>query len=253
MEKPRKYYAVIRGRQPGIYDTWFGARGAEMQVRGFAGARYRGFPTLVEAQAWLRDPGGSPAAVKAGRQPPVAPRSDPPRPGEVIAYTDGSCLRNPGPGGYGVVLLRETGRLELARGFRLTTNNRMEMMACRAALEALAEPAAVVLHSDSSYLVQGMAKGWAKRWRANGWLRTGRQPAENADLWMVLLALCERHRVRFVWVRGHAGDPENERCDRLAAAAAAGEDLAMDEAYEQGRTTVPPAPAEGVAMPSPDR
>lgn len=245
MEKQKKVYAVIRGRKPGIYDTWFGPAGAEAQVRGYAGARYRGFASLAEAQAWLRDPQGKPAAATAVRRLSRDPRSAPPRPGEIVAYSDGSCLRNPGPGGYGVVLLRETGRQELARGFRLTTNNRMELMACRAALEALGEPSAVVLHSDSRYVVQGMEKGWAKKWRANGWLRAGRQPAENADLWMSLLELCERHRVRFVWVRGHAGNPENERCDRLAAAAAGGGALAVDEAYEKGRTTVPPATSGG--------
>ena len=245
MEKQRKIYAVIRGRKPGIYVDWFGPTGAEAQVRGFAGARYRGFPSLAEAQAWLRDPQGKPVAATAALRSPADARSAPTRPGEIVAYSDGSCLRNPGPGGYGVVLLRETGRQELACGFRLTTNNRMELMACRAALEALEEPSAVVLHSDSRYVVQGMEKGWAKKWRANGWLRAGHQPAENADLWRGLLELCERHSVRFVWVRGHAGNAENERCDRLAAAAAGGGTLGVDEAYEKGRTTVPLSPSAG--------
>ena len=238
MEKQKKYYAVVRGRQPGIYGAWFGPAGAEAQVRGFTGARYRGFPSREEAQDWLRNPESKPVAT-AGRRSAATPASAPPRPGEIIAYTDGSCRRNPGPGGYGVVLLGETGREELSRGFRLTTNNRMELMACQAALEALPEASAVVLHSDSRYLVEGMTRGWAEKWRANGWLRAGRQPAENVDLWTRLLELCARRHVRFVWVRGHAGDVENERCDKLALAASGGERLEEDEAYARGGTMAP--------------
>jgi ribonuclease HI len=155
-------------------------------------------------------------------------------------YTDGGCRGNPGPGGYGVIIIiaGET-RIELAEGFRLTTNNRMEMMACLAALRALKTPADVVLHSDSRYVINGIDKGWARKWRANHWMRTRNEAAENSDLWAQLLDLCDSHRVRFIWVHGHAGQTENERCDALAGAAAAGPDLKEDLAYVQGRTRAP--------------
>lgn len=154
---------------------------------------------------------------------------------QVEIFTDGACRRNPGPGGYGVVLVHDSGRREISAGFRLTTNNRMEILAAIAGLEALKEPCRVRLYSDSQYLVNAIEKGWAARWRANGWMRNRREPAVNPDLWERLLELCRMHQVQFLWVRGHAGHPENERCDRLATAAADGTDLAVDEAYERYR------------------
>jgi ribonuclease HI len=154
---------------------------------------------------------------------------------QVEIFTDGACRRNPGPGGYGVVLVHDSGRREISAGFRLTTNNRMEILAAIAGLEALKEPCRVRLYSDSQYLVNAIEKGWAARWRANGWMRNRREPAVNPDLWERLLELCRMHQVQFLWVRGHAGHPENERCDRLATAAADGTDLAVDEAYERDR------------------
>lgn len=150
---------------------------------------------------------------------------------DVTVYTDGACLGNPGPGGYGVVLLYNAHRRELAGGFRLTTNNRMEMMAAIVALSALKLPCQVTLHSDSQYLVDAVEKGWARRWRANGWMRNKKERAVNPDLWERLLDLCERHEVAFRWVRGHAGNPENERCDRLATEAARAADLPPDSGY----------------------
>jgi ribonuclease HI len=153
---------------------------------------------------------------------------------QVIIYTDGGCIGNPGPGGYGVVLMHEASRKELSGGFRRTTNNRMELMAAIAGLEALKRPCRVTLYSDSEYVVNAMEQGWAARWRANGWRRGQKQKALNPDLWERLLSLCERHRVRFQWVRGHAGNKENERCDELAQAAARRADLPPDEPYEQG-------------------
>jgi ribonuclease HI len=151
----------------------------------------------------------------------------------VEIFTDGACRRNPGPGGYGVVLLYESRRRELSGGFRLTTNNRMEILAAIAGLEALKEPCRVRLYSDSQYLVNAIEKGWAARWRAAGWKRNSREKAVNPDLWERLLELCRVHRVEFLWVRGHAGHPENERCDRLATAAADAPDLGVDEGYER--------------------
>lgn len=152
----------------------------------------------------------------------------------VTIYTDGACLGNPGPGGYGVVLLYNGHRRELSGGFRLTTNNRMEMMAAIVGLESLKFRCRVSLISDSEYVVNAINQGWARRWRANNWLRTKKDRAVNPDLWARLLDLCEAHDVTFSWVRGHAGNRENERCDRLAVAAAHNPDLPIDEGYEKG-------------------
>ena len=157
----------------------------------------------------------------------------------VTIYTDGACLGNPGPGGYGAVVLAEDQRHELSGGFRRTTNNRMELMAAIEALKALKEPGDVLLHSDSQYLVKAMEQGWAQRWRANGWMRTARERAVNPDLWKQLLDLFEQHQVRFAWVQGHAGNPENERCDRLSVQAARAKHLAIDEAFEQSTAHAP--------------
>ena len=150
----------------------------------------------------------------------------------VTIYTDGGCDPNPGPGGFGAVLLMGGQRLELSGGFRLTTNNRMEIIAAIRGLEALSEPCQVTLHSDSEYLVKAMNLGWVKRWKANHWKRNKRDKALNVDLWKRLLELCERHQVEFRWVKGHAGTRENERADRLSVAALRQGNLAVDEEYE---------------------
>ena len=151
----------------------------------------------------------------------------------VNVYTDGACLGNPGPGGYGVILAYNGNEKELSAGYRLTTNNRMELLATIVALEALKEPCDVDLYSDSQYVVNGIEKGWARSWRENGWRKRDKQPALNADLWGTLLDQLDRHKVRFHWVKGHAGHPENERVDRLAFAAAQQPGLPADEVYEQ--------------------
>lgn len=153
---------------------------------------------------------------------------------EVIIYTDGACLGNPGPGGYGTVLLFNGHRKELSGGFRKTTNNRMEIMAAIVGLRALKQTCRVTLYSDSRYVVQAMSDGWAKRWRARGWKRTTKEPAKNSDLWAEMLALSETHHVSYKWVKGHAGNSENERCDALAVAAANRPNLPPDKAYESG-------------------
>lgn len=235
MGKQKKYYAVLRGREPGIYETWFGSGGAEEQVRGFAGGRYQGFPSREEAAAWLRDSGGKAEKkrIPKKRGTPSGTEEVPTR--FITIYTDGGCRGNPGAGGYGVVIIEGNKRRELSRGFRLTTNNRMELLACIAALESLKKPSSAVLHSDSTYVVNGINKGWAQKWRANNWMRNRVDAARNADLWKKLLALCERHQVRFVWVRGHAGNRENERCDKLAVKAAEGNRLYVDSGYEGER------------------
>lgn len=152
---------------------------------------------------------------------------------QVTIYTDGACIGNPGPGGYGALLLYNGHRKELSGGFRRTTNNRMELFAAVAALEALKEPCHVTLYSDSEYLVKGMTLGWARKWEAQDWRRSAKEAASNADLWERLLRLCEKHTVEFEWVRGHAGNIENERVDRLAMQAALRPDLPVDEGYKR--------------------
>ena len=138
----------------------------------------------------------------------------------VDIFTDGACSGNPGPGGYGVILRYGTTEKELSGGEAVTTNNRMELLGAISGLRALKEPCSVTLYSDSQYMINGMTKGWAKKWRANGWMRNKTEKALNPELWDELLTLCDYHQVQFVWIRGHAGHPENERCDRLAVAAA---------------------------------
>ena len=154
------------------------------------------------------------------------------RPSDVIIYTDGACIGNPGPGGYGAVLLSEENRKELSGGYAETTNNRMELMAAIVGLEALERPCDVILYSDSKYLVDAIEKGWARKWKANSWMRNRRERAINPDLWERLLSLTEKHNVAFKWVRGHAGVKENERCDQLATTAAKGGGLPADPGYK---------------------
>ena len=136
----------------------------------------------------------------------------------VEIFTDGACSGNPGPGGYGVVLRFGTVEKELSGGEASTTNNRMELMGVITGLSALKEPCAVTLTTDSRYVVDSITKGWVYGWQRKGWIKSDKKPALNVDLWEQLLPLLERHRVEFVWVRGHAGHPENERCDALAVA-----------------------------------
>jgi len=157
----------------------------------------------------------------------------------VTIYTDGACLGNPGPGGYGVVLLSGDHRKELSGGFRLTTNNRMELTAAIQGLVALKKPCRVRLLSDSQYVVNSVNKGWARRWRANNWYRNKKDKAENPDLWEQLLSLCGKHQVEFIWIKGHDGDLENERCDVLAVQAAQLPGLPPDAVYENSRPLPP--------------
>jgi ribonuclease HI len=162
----------------------------------------------------------------------------------VIIYTDGACEGNPGPGGYGAILIFDGVRKELSRGYRLTTNNRMEMMAAIAALEALVEPCQVTLYSDSRYLVEAMSQGKAAKWQEAGWVRDRGRRVPNEDLWEKLLALCTRHEVTFEWVRGHAGDPNNERADYLSYSAISQESLEEDEGYLRARALESDAPTK---------
>ena len=137
----------------------------------------------------------------------------------VEIFTDGACSGNPGPGGWGAVLRYGGREKELSGGEADTTNNRMELTACIAALSALKEPCKVSLTTDSQYVFNGITKGWAASWKKNGWRKADKKTALNSDLWEELLRLSSIHDVTFHWIKGHAGHPENERCDRLAVAA----------------------------------
>jgi len=157
---------------------------------------------------------------------------------KVHVYTDGSARGNPdGPGGYGAVIhfVDATGKLhvrEYSAGYKKTTNNRMELMAAIAGLEALTKPCEVTLVSDSKYLTDAFNQHWVDSWLKNNWKNSQKQPVKNIDLWKRLLQAKEPHQVTFVWVKGHAGHPENERCDELATTAADGEDLLDDSGVE---------------------
>lgn len=135
---------------------------------------------------------------------------------KVEIFTDGACSGNPGPGGWGAVLRYNGQEKELSGGEAHTTNNRMELSAVIFSLKALKEPCEVFLTTDSKYVCDAVTKGWAVSWRKNGWKKADKKPALNSDLWEELLNLLDRHTVKFNWVKGHAGHPENERCDRLA-------------------------------------
>lgn len=139
---------------------------------------------------------------------------------EVHIYTDGACRGNPGPGGWGAILVYGEREKVLSGGEASTTNNRMELMGAISAFEALKEPCMVIFTSDSKYVVDGLEKGWAEGWRKRGWKKADRTPAQNPDLWERLLCAVAVHSVRYDWVRGHNGHPYNERCDRLATAEA---------------------------------
>ena len=134
----------------------------------------------------------------------------------VTIYTDGACSGNPGPGGWGAILEWNGVEKELSGGEKSTTNNRMELTAVIKALQALKEPCAVELYSDSKYVIDALEKGWAVGWRKRGWVKSDKKPALNPDLWEELLDLCEKHSVKCHWVKGHAANPKNNRCDALA-------------------------------------
>lgn len=136
----------------------------------------------------------------------------------VTVYTDGACSGNPGPGGWGAILSYNGVEKELSGGDAHTTNNRMELLAVISALECLKESCIVELYSDSRYVIDGLQKGWAKGWQKRGWIKSDKKPALNPDLWERLLALCDRHDMRYHWVKGHADNPKNNRCDELAVA-----------------------------------
>jgi len=238
MGKKKNFYAIKVGKRPGIYREWFGENGAEAQIKGFPNATHKSFPTLEEAELFLKSNIKKRPKRKAVKKQPSDSdfdldfESDENR---IIIYTDGACINNPGPGGYGIVILDGKSRKEMSGGYQLTTNNRMELMACIAGLKNLDSSSSVTLYSDSQYVVNGISKGWAEKWQANNWMRTRKEPAQNPDLWEQLLILCKKHDVKFVWVRGHDGNRENEVCDQLATTAASQENLLEDMVYTDAR------------------
>ena len=150
----------------------------------------------------------------------------------IDIFTDGSCLGNPGPGGYGAIIRYKHHEKELSEGFECTTNNRMEMLAAIVALESLKESCEVTLTSDSQYLRQGVTQ-WIHGWKKNGWKTSNKKPVKNKDLWLRLDEMQQRHQIKWLWVKGHAGHPENERCDDLARIAAENNPTKLDEGYSE--------------------
>ena len=212
----KKFYAVKRGRKTGLYTVW---AECAAQVKGFQGAVYKGFMTEEEARAWL---GGVDARAEQPRAAaemaaPSAPDAD------YIIHTDGSCLRNPGgAGGWAAVSeTAATGAVEeKSGGAPETTNNRMELTAALMALSAVPEGARVALYTDSQYLKNAFTKFWLPAWKKRGWKKADGEPVLNQDLWVQLDAAFAARQVQFHWVKGHAGNPRNERCDALARAEA---------------------------------
>ena len=149
----------------------------------------------------------------------------------VTIYTDGACSGNPGPGGWGAILEWNGVEKEISGGAPETTNNRMELTGVIRALELLKESCVVELYSDSKYVIDALSKGWVYGWRKKGWIKSDKKPALNVDLWKRLLPLLSTHKVRMRWLKGHAGHPENERCDVLARAEAGRRDLPPDTGY----------------------
>lgn len=224
----KKFYAVAKGRKPGLYYTWPDARS---QVDGFNGAVYKSFTTEKEAREWLKNPVLKKSPVPAGKK---TANDHTPGPGEIIIYTDGGSSGNPGPGGYGIVQIYRGEKTELTGGFRLTTNNRMELTGVIVALRNLERrDVPVTVYTDSGYVVNGINKGWAEKWRKNGWIKPDKKPALNSDLWSELLDLIEHLDITFCWVKGHAGNEHNERCDELAVSSARGRDLPEDKGYRE--------------------
>lgn len=212
----KKFYAVKRGRKTGLYTVW---AECAAQVKGFQGAVYKGFMTEEEARAWL---GGVDARAEQPRAAaemaaPSAPDAD------YIIHTDGSCLRNPGgAGGWAAVIeTAATGAVEeKSGGDPETTNNRMELTAALMALSAVPEGARVALYTDSQYLKNAFTKFWLPAWKKRGWKKADGEPVLNQDLWVQLDAAFAARQVQFHWVKGHAGNSRNERCDALARAEA---------------------------------
>lgn len=244
--RKKTIYIVLKGHQPGVYLQWEGSEGAKIQVEGFGNAVYKGFYTTEEACNWLKSQAKEPLPPplkkwlteqegKAANQSSKSLKfltENHLKAGGTVIFTDGATLGNPGRGGYAAVILQNQSRRELSGGFRLTTNNRMELYACIAALESIQPPQKVFLITDSAYVYRPMRQGWLQRWAENGWKRRGGRMVENRDLWQRLHRLCQHFTIEVYWIKGHNATLENERCDRLANRAAQKPDLPEDQGYQ---------------------
>jgi ribonuclease HI len=223
----KKVYAVAKGIKPGIYNSWAEAK---IQVDGFSGALFKSFTSMAEAKDWIEK--NSDKKILSNKESHLTD-THPHKSDEIIIYTDGGCSGNPGPGGYGIVIVYGETIEEINGGFRLTTNNRMELMGVIDALKKLkVRDRKITIYTDSSYVVNGITKGWAKSWRKNNWIKSDKQKAVNPDLWGELLDLIEPIEINFIWIKGHARNKYNERCDELAVSAAKGKNLPVDKGYE---------------------
>ena len=226
----KNFYAVKQGRVTGIFTTWDDCKA---QVGGFPGAVFKGFPTEEEAKAWLsgtplfRDDTESlqpPAPTKQKLRKKAAPSGENGPTADYIVYTDGSCLKNPaGPGGFAAVIVstRDGEVREISGGEPSTTNNRRELRAGIEALAALPPRSVVEIYTDSQYMKNAFTKYWLRNWKRNGWITATGEPVKNQDLWRALDEAFSLHKVNFHWVKGHAGNRWNERCDTLARGEAA--------------------------------
>ena len=231
----KKYYAVKRGRVTGLFTTWDQCK---EQVDGFPGAIFKSFPTERAAQDWLfgeteaislfPDDAETTSRRTATKSTPPADSASPAiendPPADYTVYTDGSCLRNPdGPGGYAAIIISvHDGEVrEISGGEPSTTNNRMELRAGLEALRALPDGATVDFYTDSQYMKNAFTKYWLRNWKRNGWQTAAGEPVKNQDLWRALDEAFSLHPVHFHWVKGHAGNRWNERCDELARSEAA--------------------------------
>jgi len=226
----KNFYAVKNGRMTGIFLTWDDCKA---QIDGFPNAIFKGFQTKDEAIAYLG------LAGSAGIKLEEKPKTNKPKQARVpsstinkedttvidetkiVIYTDGSCLKNPnGPGGHAAIIKLGEKMKEIVGAEASTTNNRMEMKATIEALKTFPIPVSAVVYTDSKYLCNGFAKGWVANWKRTGWITSTQTPVLNQDLWMELDRLTSIHKVMWKWVKGHNGNPLNERCDKLAVEAA---------------------------------
>jgi ribonuclease HI len=230
----KKFYVVWKGKDTGIFNTWAECKAL---IDGYKGAKYKSFPTLEEAkEAFYIEPTSKKPKVSSKKNIDQLVK-DLLNKGNIVIFTDGGALGNPGKGGYGAVLQffknGEIARKELSDGFRKTTNNRMELLGVIVALESIKSyNLNIEVFSDSKYVVDANTKGWAKKWQKNGWIKSNKEEAKNIDLWERLLLLTNKMSVNFNWVKGHAGITENERCDELANIVMLRDDLPIDKEYE---------------------
>ncbi|MCB9480983.1 MAG: ribonuclease HI [Desulfobacteraceae bacterium] len=220
----KKWYAVLKGKKPGIYESWFGENGAKVQIDGFKGAVFKGFLSLEEAEDFICSP------KKNNLKVPEVDLADN---DFIVVYTDGGCINNPGPGGFGAVII-ENGKIkELSGGKRLTTNNRMEMTACIEALKYLKKASKkIILHTDSAYIANAVNKGWLNSWIKKNWVKSDGKPVLNPDLWKQIYEYLQILDVEIKWVKGHAGIKYNERCDVLANSNARNNPVEVDAFFE---------------------